>query len=103
LQALADSCRPHRNLHCNGDALNPSPARHTPLLTATGTTMNKDQIEGRLEQAKGKVAEVTGKVINNDKMEVDGKADQVSGKVQANFGDAKEAVKDKAKEIIDKV
>ena len=65
--------------------------------------MNKDQIEGRIEQAKGKVAEVTGKVIDNDQMEAEGKADQVAGKVQANFGDAKEAVKDKAKDIIDKI
>ena len=65
--------------------------------------MNKDQIEGRLEQAKGKVAEVAGKVIDNDQMEAEGKIDQVAGKVQANFGDAKEVVKDKAKDIIDKI
>ena len=65
--------------------------------------MNKDQIEGRFEQAKGKVAEVTGKVIDNDKMKAEGKADQIEGKVQANFGDAKEAVKDNAKNIIDKI
>lgn len=65
--------------------------------------MNKDQVAGRVEQVKGKVAEVTGKVIDNDRMEADGKADQVAGKVQANFGDAKEAVKNKAKDIIDKL
>jgi uncharacterized protein YjbJ (UPF0337 family) len=65
--------------------------------------MNKDQFEGRIEQAKGKVAELAGKVIDNDQMEAEGKADQVAGKVQANFGDAKEAAKDKAKDIIDKL
>ena len=65
--------------------------------------MNKDQIEGRVEQAKGKVAEVAGKAIDNEQMEAEGKVDQVAGKVQANFGDAKEVVKDKAKDIIDKI
>jgi len=67
------------------------------------SSMNKDQIAGRIDQAKGKVVEVTGKIIDNEKLEAEGKADQLSGKVQANFGDAKEAVKDKAKDIIDKI
>ena len=65
--------------------------------------MNKDQIEGRIEQAKGKVAEIAGKVIDHDQLEAKGKADQVAGNVQANFGDAKEAVKDKTKDIINKI
>jgi uncharacterized protein YjbJ (UPF0337 family) len=65
--------------------------------------MNKDQVEGRVDQLTGKVTEIAGKVINNPTLEADGKADQVAGKVQANFGDAKEAVKDKAKDIIDKI
>lgn len=65
--------------------------------------MNKDQVDGRVEQVKGKVAQVTGAVIDNDKMEAKGKADQIAGKVKANFGDAKEAVKDKAKDIINKL
>lgn len=29
--------------------------------------MNKDQVEGRVEQAKGKVAEIIGKVIDDDR------------------------------------
>lgn len=65
--------------------------------------MNKDQVEGRVDQIKGKIAEVTGKVIGNTELEAEGKADQLSGKVQANFGDTKEVVKDKAKEIINKI
>ena len=65
--------------------------------------MNKDQVEGRLDQAKGKVKEFTGKVIDNDRLEAEGKADQVTGKVQAGFGDSKEAVKDKAKDIVNKL
>lgn len=61
--------------------------------------MNKDQIQGRVEQAKGAVKEVTGKVIGNKKLETEGKIDKTSGKVQSGFGDAKEKLKD----TIDKI
>ncbi len=65
--------------------------------------MNKDQVEGRLDEAKGKIKELAGKVIDNDRLEAKGKADQLSGKVQAKFGDTKEVVKDKAKSVVDKI
>lgn len=65
--------------------------------------MNKDQIAGRVEQAKGKVVEVAGKVVNDGELKAEGRDDQVAGKVQANFGDAKEVVKDKASDIIDRL
>ena len=65
--------------------------------------MNKDQVEGRVDQAKGKIKELAGKVIDNDRLEAEGKADLASGKVQTKFGDTKEAVKDKAKDIVDKL
>jgi uncharacterized protein YjbJ (UPF0337 family) len=60
-------------------------------------TMNKDRVEGSLEQAKGKVKEVTGKVTGDSKLETEGKADQVKGKVQNTIG----GVKDTIKEAID--
>jgi uncharacterized protein YjbJ (UPF0337 family) len=65
--------------------------------------MNKDQVEGRVDQAKGKIKELAGKVIDNGRLEALGKAEQVSGKVQAGFGDTKEAVKDKAKDIVNRL
>ena len=37
--------------------------------------MNKDQIKGRVEQATGKVKEVAGKVVGNDRLETEGLAD----------------------------
>lgn len=61
--------------------------------------MNKDQVDGRLEQAKGKLKEVAGNVADNDRLKAEGLADQASGKTEAKVGDAKETVKDK----IDKV
>ena len=53
--------------------------------------MNKDQIQGRAEQAKGVVKEVTGKVIGNKELEIEGKIDEVlglSGPFELQFGPA---------------
>jgi uncharacterized protein YjbJ (UPF0337 family) len=55
--------------------------------------MNKDQVNGRAEELKGKVKEATGKVVGNDRLKTEGKADQLTGKIKAGYGDAKEKVK----------
>jgi uncharacterized protein YjbJ (UPF0337 family) len=59
--------------------------------------MNKDQVEGRFEEAKGRVKEVTGKVVGNDELALKGKIQQSDGKVQATYGDLKKDVKDASK------
>ena len=56
--------------------------------------MNKDRIEGSLDQAKGKVKEVAGKVTGDTKLETEGKADQVKGKVQNTIGGVKDSIKE---------
>jgi uncharacterized protein YjbJ (UPF0337 family) len=60
--------------------------------------MNKDQVKGRAEDVKGKIKETTGKVVGNDRLRAEGIADQVAGKSQATYGDAKEKVRDAAKD-----
>ncbi len=65
--------------------------------------MNKDQVKGRVEQSSGKVKELAGKLVGNDKLRTDGAAEQVKGKVQAGYGDAKENAKDLAKKVINKL
>lgn len=59
--------------------------------------MNKNQVKGRVEEAKGNVKEVAGKVVGNRDLETEGKVDKAVGKVQATYGDAKEKVKDAIK------
>lgn len=54
--------------------------------------MNKDQVEGSLEKAKGNVKEAVGKVVGSEKLQAEGKADQVAGAVQKKAGDVKQAV-----------
>jgi uncharacterized protein YjbJ (UPF0337 family) len=49
--------------------------------------MNKQQVKGRYEEAKGKVKEVAGHVIGNQKLEVEGKIQKDAGKIQAGFSD----------------
>jgi uncharacterized protein YjbJ (UPF0337 family) len=62
--------------------------------------MNKDQVKGRIEQAKGAVKETTGKVVGNKKLETEGQIDKATGKTQATYGDIKEDVKDAAKDDV---
>ena len=65
--------------------------------------MNEHQVDGRTDQAKGKIKEVTGKVVGNERLQGEGLADQASGKTEAAYGDAKEKVKDGIKDAADKL
>jgi uncharacterized protein YjbJ (UPF0337 family) len=55
--------------------------------------MNKDQVKGRIQEAKGKVKEVAGKIVGNKDLEQKGKIQNTDGKVQASYGDLREDVK----------
>lgn len=56
--------------------------------------MNKDQIKGRIDQATGKVKEELGDALGNPRMENEGRLEKTGGRAQADYGDAKEKVKD---------
>lgn len=55
--------------------------------------MNKDQIKGRTDQARGQIKETTGKVVGNENLEEEGKSQKVFGRVQSGFGNLKERLK----------
>jgi len=55
--------------------------------------MNKDQIKGRVEEAKGKVKEVTGNILDDEELELEGNIQKNIGKAKAGFGDLKEDLK----------
>lgn len=65
--------------------------------------MNKHQVEGRVSESVGKVKEVAGKAVGNDRLQTEGLADQAKGKAQSGYGDAKEDLKDKARKFINKI
>ena len=54
----------------------------------------KDNVEGKMHQAKGKIKETAGKVIGNRDLEAEGKAEFFDGKVQEKIG--------KVEKILDK-
>jgi uncharacterized protein YjbJ (UPF0337 family) len=64
--------------------------------------MNKDQVAGRVEDAKGKIKEATGKLTGSQKLRSEGVADQAAGKVQSSYGDAKEKARDAVKSDADR-
>lgn len=55
--------------------------------------MNKDQVKGRLKEARGKVKELTGDVLGDKTLEREGKLEQTGGKIQAGYGDLKSDIK----------
>jgi len=57
-------------------------------------SINKDQVEGRVNEAAGKVQEVAGKAVGNPKQQVKGAINKVAGAAQAKYGDVKSDLQD---------
>jgi uncharacterized protein YjbJ (UPF0337 family) len=57
--------------------------------------MNKKQVKGHYEEAKGAVKEAAGKLVGNEELEFKGKIQKAAGKLQAGVGDVEQEVKDK--------
>jgi uncharacterized protein YjbJ (UPF0337 family) len=55
---------------------------------------NRDEIEGKYEQAKGSVKEGLGRLTGDEEMEAEGTADKMKGNVQEGWGGAKRKVGD---------
>jgi uncharacterized protein YjbJ (UPF0337 family) len=59
--------------------------------------MNKEQVKGRVDEAVGKVKEVTGRATDDKALQAKGLVEQVGGKTRATAGDIAEDVKDTIK------
>jgi len=64
---------------------------------------NRDEFEGKLDQAKGKTKEVVGRAVNDEDLEAEGSADRASGKVQEGFGTAKRKVGEAVEDLGDAI
>jgi uncharacterized protein YjbJ (UPF0337 family) len=60
---------------------------------------NRDEVEGKLDQAKGSVKETVGRVANDRDLEAEGNADRTAGKVQEGFGTARRKVGETIEDI----
>jgi uncharacterized protein YjbJ (UPF0337 family) len=60
---------------------------------------NKDELEGKFDQAKGKTKETVGRAINDRDLEQQGRDDKTGGKVQEGFGTARRKVGEAIEDI----
>lgn len=60
--------------------------------------INKDQVDGRVKEAAGKVQEVAGRVAGSTTQELKGKVKKNVGAAQAGLGDAKERFESNVKQ-----
>jgi uncharacterized protein YjbJ (UPF0337 family) len=54
--------------------------------------MNRDELEGKKEQFKGKVKQAAGDLTDDDQLHDEGVADEAAGDVQEGFGRARRKV-----------
>jgi uncharacterized protein YjbJ (UPF0337 family) len=52
----------------------------------------RDKMEGKYHQAKGKIKEIAGKILMNPDLEGEGKDEDIIGQLQDKVGDAKKVV-----------
>jgi uncharacterized protein YjbJ (UPF0337 family) len=52
----------------------------------------RDKAEGAFHEVKGKVKEVSGKIIDNPRLEAEGTDEKIAGKVQDKIGHVKKVL-----------
>ena len=55
--------------------------------------MTNTHVKGHLKEAEGKIKEVTGKLVGNERLEEKGKAEKLAGQHQAARADLKDDIK----------
>lgn len=65
--------------------------------------MNSDTITGTTSDLGGKLKEGLGNAIGDKSLQTEGAADQLSGTVQKTYGQAKDAVEENVRPVIDYV
>ena len=64
---------------------------------------NRDELEGKLDQAKGKVKETIGRATDDNDLEAEGRADNAGGKVQEGFGKGRRKVGEAIEDVGDAI
>ncbi|MEX2663209.1 MAG: CsbD family protein [Vicinamibacterales bacterium] len=65
--------------------------------------MNKDELEGKKDQVKGKVKQGVGDMTGNERLHDEGVADEASGDVQEGFGRGRRKVGEAIEDLGDKL
>ena len=61
--------------------------------------MDKKNLEGGIDQVKGRIKETAGVATGNRDLEGEGKLDQLKGKVKDAAGDLRQGIKDKLDDL----
>lgn len=65
--------------------------------------MNRDELEGKAEAAKGKVKQAVGDLTDNERLHDEGVADEAAGDTQATIGKARRKVGEAIQDIGDSI
>jgi len=65
--------------------------------------MNRDEIKGKVEKAKGYIKEETGEAINDPELAAEGRGERAAGKLREGFGKAKRKVGEAVDDLVDEV
>ena len=63
--------------------------------------MNRDEIRGKAEKAKGYIKEETGEAIDDPELEAEGRGERAAGELREGFGKAKRNVGEAVDDIVD--
>lgn len=64
--------------------------------------MNKDTVEGKWKQIKGKARETWGNITDDELEQAKGDAQQLAGLIQERYGKTREAAEKEVKDFYDK-
>jgi len=64
---------------------------------------NRDEVEGKFDQAKGRTKEVVGRAIDDRELEDEGTANRAGGNVKEGFGKARRKVGEAIEDLGDKI
>jgi uncharacterized protein YjbJ (UPF0337 family) len=64
---------------------------------------NRDEMEGKFDQAKGAVKDKFGEATGDREMETEGEADRAGGNMREGFGTARRKVGETINDIGDKI
>src|SRR5262245_29630905 len=67
------------------------------------TLMNRDEIKGKAEKAKGYVKDKAGELLNNPELEAEGEAERAVGTAREAVGKAKRKVREGIEDVAEKI
>jgi uncharacterized protein YjbJ (UPF0337 family) len=64
---------------------------------------NKDEMEGKLDQAKGAAKKGVGRVLDDSELQDEGETDRLGGHVQEKFGKARRKIGEVVEDVGDEI